>query len=80
MTDITVRDRLAAYNEEGQLYLGVGAVTAVLGWLVPLLSLVAMFCGHKLLQGERHRLLGAAVLGFGVLAFLRLLVRMLAVV
>jgi len=79
MVDTQLRRRLAAYNEEGQLYLGIGGFTAVAGWLVPVLSVLAIVCGHRLLSGDHHRLAGAAIAGFGVLAFLRLVLMMLAV-
>jgi hypothetical protein len=74
-----LRQTLAAYNEEGQLYLGVGIVTAVAAWVVPVLSVVAIFCGHRLLSGGHHRLAGAAIAGFGTMALLRLLLMMTAV-
>ncbi|MFT4944443.1 MAG: hypothetical protein ACI9K3_000375 [Halovenus sp.] len=74
-----LRQTLAAYNEEGQLYIVVGGLAAIVGWLVPLLSAVAILCGHKLLSGDRHRLVGAAIMGFGVLAFFRLVLMMLSV-
>lgn len=71
-----LRRKLATYNEDGQLYLGVGSLTAILGWPVPILSVVAIVCGHRLLSGEDHRLAGATIAGFGVLAFLRLVFMM----
>jgi hypothetical protein len=74
-----LRQTLAAYNEEGQLYIVVGGLAAVVGWFVPLLSVVAVLCGHRLLSGERHRLVGATIMGFGVLALLDVLLRMAAV-
>ena len=79
MADTRLRQRLAAHNDEGQLYLGFGSLTAVAGWLVPVLSVVAIVCGHRLLSGDHHRLAGAAIAGFGVLAFLRLVLMMLSV-
>jgi hypothetical protein len=79
MVDTQLRRKLAAYNEDGQLYIGVGGLTAILGWFLPVLSVVAILCGHKLLSGDRHRLVGAAIAGFGVLAFLRLVLMMFSV-
>ena len=73
-----LRQRVAAYNEQGQLYIGFGGVAAVVGWAVPVLSVVAIVCGHGLLSGDHHRLVGAAITGFGVLAFGRLVLMMLA--
>lgn len=79
MADTQLRGKLAAYNEEGQLYIAVGSLAAIVGWRVPVLSVVAIVCGHRLLSGEDHRLVGAAITGFGVLAFLRLVLMMLSV-
>jgi len=80
MTDTRqLRQTVAAYNENGGLYAALGVATAFAAWVVPILSLVAIVCGRKLLSGESHRLLGAFVVGLGGLALLRLLWMMAAV-
>lgn len=78
MTDTQgLRRTLAAYNENGELYVVVGLVTGVAAYSVPILSLVAIVCGHRLLTGDNfrlvHRLVGALIGGLGVIALLRLL-------
>ena len=74
-----LRHTLAAHNEEGELYLIAGTVTALAGWVVPVLSLVAVGCGYRLFSGDRHRLAGTAIGVLGGLALARLLLMMAAV-
>jgi hypothetical protein len=75
-----LRRKLAAYNEEDELYLLFGIVTALAGWVVPILSVVAVGCGYRLFTGDRHRLAGTAIGVLGGLALLRLLLMMAAVI
>lgn len=75
-----LRNRLAHHNEEGQLYVLLGVVSALVGWiLVPILGLVAVACGYKLLVGDHYRLIGALVAVVGVVTLLDLLLMMATV-
>jgi hypothetical protein len=74
-----LRHTVATHNEDGELYLIAGTVTALAGWVVPVLSLVAVGCGYRLFSGDQHRLAGTAIGVLGGLALLRLFLMMAAV-
>jgi len=74
-----LRHTVATHNEDGELYLIAGTVTALAGWVVPVLSLVAVGCGYQLFSGDQHRLAGTAIGVLGGLALLRLFLMMAAV-
>ena len=69
-TTPSIGDRMAAWNENGRLYLYGGILAAVIAWvLIPLFGAIAVFCGYRLLQRERT-LPGAVITAVGGLGFL----------
>lgn len=63
-------------NEDGMLYLLVGALTAFLSWvLIPIAGLVSVYCGSKLYRERTIAGVAIAVVGFtGVALWLNWLV------
>lgn len=76
-----LRERLAEHDEEGHLSLGVGAGAAALGWaLVPVLGLVAVGCGYRLVSRDQYRLPGVFIGVLGGLVLVDLLVQFATVI
>lgn len=62
---------LREWNEDGRLYLWGGAVSAIVSWLfIPLLGLVAVFCGYRLYDNGDRTTSAALIAGFGAVGFL----------
>ncbi len=63
--------RLQSVTESGKLYLFLGGVTAFLSWvLMPLLGLIAGFCGIQLYRKKGLPLSGIVIGGIGISAVL----------
>lgn len=67
-----------SWNEDGQLFLVAGIVTAVVAWVfLPLAGLVSVYCGIGLWTEYDRTLVGgtiAVVGGFGVVVWIAVLV------
>jgi hypothetical protein len=67
----SLRETVQAWNEEGSLYVVVGLISAILSLVfIPLLGLVAVYCGYKLYETQQKTVLSilmAALGGFGFL-------------
>ncbi|QSG01838.1 hypothetical protein [Natranaeroarchaeum sulfidigenes] len=63
--------RLRALNESGNLYLFLGGLTAFLSWVfMPLLGLIAGFCGIELYRKKGLPITGIVIGGIGITAVL----------
>lgn len=63
--------KVRTLNESGHLYLLVGGITAILSWVVmPLLGLIAGFCGIELYRKKGLPLSGIVIGGIGIAAVL----------
>ena len=74
-----LRHPVATPHGGGGRYLIAGTVAGLAGWVVPVLSLVAVGWGYRLFSGDQHRLAGTAIGVLGGLALLRLFLMMAAV-
>jgi len=67
----SLTDTLQAWNEDGQLYVGVGMLSAVLSLVfVPLFGLVAVYSGYKLYVTQQKTILSFLMAGLGGFGFL----------
>lgn len=79
-TNETLRERLAAYNEVGQLYVVAGIITGAVALFVPIIGLIPLYCGYRLFRADHSRFAGVVIGGVGLVILLDLALSMLAVV
>jgi hypothetical protein len=67
----SLKNTVQAWNEEGGLYVVVGLVAAILSLVfIPLIGLVAVYCGYKLYDTQQKTVLSILMAGLGGFAFL----------
>jgi|GEM_PF-2465633 len=70
-SDQSLTGRIASYHEDGTLYLVFGSISAVIALLViPLVGLIAVFCGYKLYAQDHNTTVGLLLALFGVIALI----------
>lgn len=70
-TSESPKSRLQAWNQNGRLYLLVGAVAAVVSLtLIALAGLVAVYCGYRLYVDEGRTVSAGIIAGVGGFGFL----------
>ena len=75
-----LREQLADYNEVGQLYLAVGLGAVFVGWFfVPIVSVVAIYCGIKLITEDHSRIVGGILVGMGLFGVMLLVLEIAGV-
>ncbi|WP_089789960.1 hypothetical protein [Natronobacterium haloterrestre] len=66
-----LKSTLREYNEDGQLYLVGGVISAIISWvLIPLFGLLAVFCGYKLYDEEEKVVSSSLMATMGGIGFL----------
>ena len=67
----SLRDTVQAWNQDGRLYVVVGLISAILSVVfIPLVGLVAVFCGYKLYDTQQKTILSILLAGLGGFGFL----------
>ncbi len=68
-SDRSVISRIASYNEDGTLYLVFGSISALVALIIiPLVGLIAVFCGYKLYAQGHNTTVGVILALLGVVA------------
>jgi len=67
----SLRDTVQAWNEDGRLYVVVGLISAILSLVfLPLLGLMAVYCGYKLYDTQQKTVLSILIAALGGFGFL----------
>lgn len=74
-----IRKGVAKRNEVGQLYVVFGIVGMFLSILVPILAVVPIYCGYKLIRVGQNRAAGGALIGVGLFMLVLFVLELAAV-
>ena len=74
-----IRAGVAKRNEVGQLYVLFGILGMFLSILVPIVAVVPVYCGYKLIAAGQNRAAGGALIGVGLFMLVLFILELAAV-
>ncbi len=74
-----IRAGVAKRNEVGQLYVMFGIIGMFLSIWVPILAVVPIYCGYKLIGAGQNRAAGGALIGAGLFMLVLFILELAAV-